>query len=93
MIELNEWILISVFILAAVVVLGLILTFVLYKKKKEGKMGTPNYQVFFMLGIMWMPIGIVFMMTVNVVIGIAFLGLGASYLAIGLANRNKWNKQ
>jgi len=55
-------------------------------------MGAPNYQVFFILGIMWIPIGIVFMMTINLVIGIAFLGMGASYLAIGLANRDKWKK-
>ena len=75
------------------VIIGLILTLVLLKKKKEGKMGEPNYQVFFILGILWMPIGIIFMMTINLVLGIAFLGLGVSYLGIGLANRDKWKIQ
>ena len=75
------------------VIIALIFIVVMLKKKKEGKMGEPNYQVFFVLGILWMPIGIVFMMTINLVIGVAFLGLGISYLAIGLANRDKWKKQ
>jgi hypothetical protein len=33
------------------------------------------------------------MIAINTVIGIAFLGLGASYLAIGLGNRDKWEKK
>jgi len=33
------------------------------------------------------------MTAVNLVIGIAFLGMGTSYLAIGLANRDKWKKK
>ena len=46
--------------------------------------------VFFIIGISWIPIGIVFMITVNSVIGIAFMGMGISYMAIGLANKDKW---
>jgi hypothetical protein len=63
-----------------------------FKKKKEGEMIEPNYRVFFILGITWIPIGIVFMVTINFVIGIAFMGMGISYMAIGLANRDKWEK-
>jgi len=88
----NEWILISALIVATLVIIGLILTLVVFKKKKEGKMGEPNYQVFFILGIAWIPIGIVFMVTINRVIGIAFMGMGVTYMAIGLANRDKWEK-
>lgn len=86
----SEWILTSALIVAALVLIGIILTIIVLKKKKEGKMGEPNYQVFFIIGMAWIPIGCVFMITINLVIGIAFMSMGATYLAIGLANRNKW---
>ena len=89
----SEWILISALIVAALVVIGLILTLVVFKKKKEGKMREPNYQVFFIIGIAWIPIGVFFMITINIVMGIAFMSMGVAYLAIGLANRDKWEKK
>jgi hypothetical protein len=61
-----------------------------FKKKKEGKLGDPNYRVFFIIGISWIPIGVVFIITINFVLGVAFMCIGAAYLVIGLANRDKW---
>jgi len=89
----SEWILISALIIAALIVIGLILTLVVIKKKKEGKMGEPNYQVFFTIGMAWIPIGSVFIITINLLMGISFMGLGIAYMAIGLANRDKWEKK
>ena len=89
----SELILISLLIVAILVVIGLVLTFVVYKKKKEGKMKETNYQVFFMIGIIWLPVGVVFMITINSAIGIAFMAMGIVYMAIGLANRDKWEKK
>ena len=57
--ELNEWIVISALIIIAMVIIGLILAVILLKQKKEVRFRESNYQVFFVLGIMWMPIGIV----------------------------------
>ena len=88
----NEWILISAIFIAILVIVVLIITLVVYKKKKEGEMREPNYQVFFFLGTLWITIGIVFMVTINLVIGIAFMGLGLSYMVVGLSNRDKWKK-
>ena len=87
----NEWLLISAATVAILVVIGLILTMVFLKKKKEGKLGEPNYKAFYMMGIIWIPIGVVFMITIYP-LGIAFLGLGCAYVAIGLANKDKWEK-
>ena len=89
----SEWILIFALIVTALVVIGLILTLVVFKKKKEGKMGEPNYQVFFNVGMIWIPVGVVFMIAINPAIGIAFMAIGITYLAIGLANRDKWKKK
>ena len=63
------------------------------KKKKEGKTGEINYKIFFILGLVWIPIGSVYMITINTAIGIAFMGLGVAYIAIGLANKDKWKKE
>ena len=88
---LNELILISIFIILFLILIGLILLLFFWKKKKEGKIvGEPNYQVFFIIGISWIPIGIVFMLTINTVIGIAFMSMGLAYISIGLANKDKW---
>jgi hypothetical protein len=89
----NEWILISILIIAALVLIGLLLIIVVFKKKKEGKIGEPNYQVFFSLGFVWIPVGVVFMITINPALGVVFMVLGLSYIAIGLANRDKWEKK
>jgi len=88
--DLSEWLLISALLVVTLMIIGLILTFVVFKKKKEGNRGEPNYQVFFILGILWVPIDVVFMITINLAMGIAFMGMGTAYIAIGLANRDKW---
>lgn len=53
----------------------------------------PNYRAGYILEIIWVPIGVVFMISVNPAIGISFLGLGIAYIAIGLANKDKWDKE
>jgi hypothetical protein len=79
-------------ILATLLSIGVLFIILLFKMKKEGKTREINYQVFFYLGISWIPIGVVFMVAINPVLGIVFIGLGASYIAIGSANRDKWEK-
>lgn len=69
------------------------MTFILINQKKEGKTGEINYKIFFIIGLTWIPIGSVFMITINSVMGIAFMGLGIAYMAIGLAHRDKWEKK
>ena len=81
-----------ILIITAVSIVGIVL-YVRSKKKDEMKQ-EPDYRVFYYLGFVWLPIGVVFMIAVNVAMGIVFMGLGASYIAIGLANKDKWqNKQ
>lgn len=93
MIELNDWILISALIFGVLLIIALILTFVVLKKKKEDKLSETNYQIFFNIGVIWIPVGVVFMVAINPAIGIAFMGMGVAYVAIGLANRDKWEKK
>ena len=74
-----------------VLVLGVVVLFIVIKKKKEGKYVEPDYRVFFILGICFLPIGIVFMITVSSGF-IGFFGLGVIYIIIGLSHRDKWKK-
>jgi len=89
----SEWISISIFLIVVLVLIGVALIVIYWKKKNKGEIKEPNYRVFFNLGLVWLPVGVVFMIAINTVIGIVFLGLGASYLAIGLGNRDKWEKK
>ena len=87
----TAWTLISIAIFALLVLIGIILLLIVWRKR--GIVGEPNYQVFFTLGFVWLPVGVVFILAVNPAIGFAFMALGIAYLAIGLANRDKWEKK
>jgi len=87
------WLIVSIFVGIIAVLIG-IATFDLGNKmKKVGIMKKTNYEVFFIIGIAWIPIGIVSMITINIAIGFAFMAMGIGYLAIGLVNRDKWEKK
>jgi len=73
-------------ILAIIIALLIIGIAVFAINKKKGQKTEPNYRVFFMLGIVWLPIGIG---TDNP----GLLGLGAVFLIAGLANRSKWKEE
>ena len=88
----NGLIFIVIGIIVILVVVGIILSVIFLKKKQEGKYEEPDYRVFFIMGISFLPIGIVFMITVSLAF-IGFTGIGICYMAIGLANKDKWKKR
>lgn len=73
------WIVLAMIV--ALVVVGVAI-FTLRKEMEQ----KPDYRVFFILGVTWLPLGIA---TDNT----AFLALGAVFMVIGLANRDKWKEQ
>ena len=54
--------------------------------RNKGKKIEPDYRIFFILGITWLPLGI---STDNP----AFLWMGIVFMLIGLANKDKWKKE
>jgi hypothetical protein len=83
---------VAVVTLVITAVFGIIVAFVVLKKRKEGKLRETNYQAFFVMGICFLGLGIVFTTTINSgFFGFAILGL--AYMSIGLANRDKWQKK
>jgi uncharacterized membrane protein len=85
-------------ILAVLIILGVVVLIVALRKSKEETAKATNFRVFYNMGIIFLPVGIIFMIfsltsDFSFAIAIPFIGIGASYIAIGLANRDKWEKQ
>ena len=85
----NGLILVLIVILALALIVGIIFTFFVLKKKKEGVYKEPDYRAFFIMGICFLPMGIIFTTTLNPGF-IGFIVLGIAYMTIGLANKDKW---
>jgi hypothetical protein len=80
-----------IFVLIAIVmIIGIIITMMVWKK--EGLYEKPNYQTFFILGITFLPMGLVFIFVIGPPF-IVFTVMGLSYLTIGLLNKDKWRKE
>ena len=60
--------------------------------KQKGR--KTDYRTFFLFGIGFLPLGILYMVAGFLLpISVAVLGLGFIFLAIGLANKDKWEKK
>ncbi len=79
----NNYLVLSLIIGIAVLA---VLFAVIFIYRNKGQKVEPDYRVFFILGITWLPLGIA---TDNP----GFLGMGAVFMAIGLANRSKWKEE
>ena len=75
-------------VVAISIVLVLVVLFgvIFIVRRQKGDMPETDYRVFFILGITWLPLGIA---TDNP----AFWGMGAVFLIVGLANRDKWQDE
>jgi len=84
--------LLAVVLCAIAAIAGIILAINFLKKKSDGEINEPNYKALFIIGISFLPMGIIFFS----IIGPAFMGftaMGLIFLIIGAANRDKWNKE
>ena len=70
---------IDLFIVIGLIVIGLVI--VLYSQFKKEKI-RPNYRLFFILGMTWVPLGVVFYTTTR----------NIGFLIIGLINKDKWGE-
>lgn len=76
-----------------------VLIIVAIRKKREGETRETNYRAFFILGVTFFPLGIIYEIVffvsgtiVFLVLGLSFIAMGLPYLVIGLNNRDKWEK-
>ena len=80
------WIIITVATL--IVILGIVMAIVSYKNKGKTKKG-PDYYTFFIMGLIWLPIGIIQMISDGSSI---FLILGLVFVGVGLSHKKDWKK-
>ena len=85
----NYWIIFTIILGLIASIVGVIVLFIMKKKKIKGTNKEPDYRACFIMGICFLPMGIIFTTTINPSF-ISFLALGVIYMAIGLANRDKW---
>lgn len=52
-----------------------------------------NYRIFFIISYSLIGSGIALSFAIGFTIGVALLGTGLCFMAIGLANRDKWEKR
>jgi hypothetical protein len=74
---------------ALLILLGILAVLVVVKRRREGRQVKINYYLFYILGIVFIPLGLVLMYGID----FAFIGLvvlGVIYVAIGLAHRRQW---
>ncbi len=85
-------------IIAVAVVFGIMVLVYALKKDKKGTAKETNYKAIYNMGALFLPIGFVFLIlsfTTDFSYGTAipFIAIGATYLGIGLANKDKWEKK
>ena len=91
----------STFVMSLLLVVGILVTLllvlVLRKRKQTGKVGETDYKAFFILGLVFLPTGLVMMIVYFITelpfeVGLPLFALGLIYLVFGLVNRDKWRK-
>jgi heme/copper-type cytochrome/quinol oxidase subunit 2 len=76
----------------AIIVIGFVVLAVILKRRKQEEMRPIDYRTFFILGICWLPMGIVFWIVMDLAFGIPLFVMGGTLLTIGLVNRAKWTE-
>ncbi|UCG35976.1 MAG: hypothetical protein JSV64_04915 [Candidatus Bathyarchaeota archaeon] len=96
-VKMIEWLLVSA--IGILVALGILLALVLWRKRKAGIAKEANYRALFVMGLVFFPVGLVWMIISFLIdtslfpTGLPLFSLGLIYLSIGLANRDKWKKK
>lgn len=82
---------------ALLVIVGIIVLWLTWDRKRKGIIQEPNYRVFFIMGMFMTPVGMTgitafFLADISFFIGLPFFFIGLVYIAIGLSYRNKWKR-
>lgn len=85
----SEWSTTLPAIIILLLVVGILTLLILMRLRKESKTKEQDFRVFFVLGIIFLPLGIV----LSLVVSVGFLGIavvGFIDILIGLIYRGKW---
>ena len=85
----NAWPLVALMLLVGFVLVGVLVTSVVIRRRRRGEEAEVNYLAFFVMGLSFLPMGVVLSFVINPGF-LGFIGLGAFYVYLGLLNRDKW---
>ena len=74
--------LVLMIVIGIAIIAFLIVTIFMKRKHRVA----PNYKAFFIIGVTWLPLGIIMQNYI-------FSVVGACFLAVGLTNKKKWNTE
>lgn len=87
----------TIFILILLIIIGISSAFIALKIIKEGKYREQNYYALFIIGMIWLPTGLIYMIAtmtlsdkIPLLLGIPFFSMGLVFLIISSAYRDKW---
>jgi hypothetical protein len=85
------WIIVGLAAGMVFVVIGIVLVFVTAKKRQQGIL--PDYRGLFIMGVIWAPMGLILWTLLDNPGMIGLSVMGVIFLALGIANRDKWQEQ
>jgi len=85
------YIIIAILIITLAILLGTVL--IVKKKKREISHEEPDYRAFFILGITFLPMGLILSISVDNPGFFGIAAMGFIFLIVGIANKDKWNKE
>ena len=87
--------LIAIIVLLIIITIAVVMTILIFKRQREGKNIQVDYRAFFIMGIIFTPLGAAYMIVCFILglpffAGLPLLILGILYLIVSLPNRDKW---
>ena len=79
-------------IAALALVLSVIALLVIWRKRQEGKPVETDYYTLFVMGTIFLPVGLVLMIALDIGYG-GIAGLGAVYIIVGWLRRDQWKNR
>ena len=95
--KVSDLIIITAFILIILIIIGISSVFLVLKTINERKYREQRYHAFFIIGMIWIPTGLIYMIAnmtlsdeIPILLGIPLFSMGLLFLIISSANRDKW---
>ena len=85
----DTWPVVALMILVGFVLVGVLATLIVYRRRRGRDEAEVDYRAFFVLGLCMLPMGILFSFLINPGF-LGIMGLGAFYIVLGLSKRDKW---
>ena len=87
----------TIILLVILVTIGIIFVIVIWKRKSANRFKETNFHTFYVMGIVFIPVGIVSMFIYSRLgmpffVGMPLFAMGITYLIVGLLNKDKWHK-